>query len=341
MAMKITAKGIDVSSHQGKIDWSKVKNSGKVDFAILRCGYGDNLVSQDDSQWLANVAGVEKHNIPYGVYIYSYAMNTKQAKSEAEHVLRLIKGKKLSYGVWLDLEDPDTSAKCSSKVLGDIAQTFCKTIKKAGYKVGVYASKYWFTSKLTNSKFNNWPKWVAQYNTECTYTGKYEIWQYSSKGSVQGISGNVDMNYDYVDRKVKTESKPTTTKPTTSSAAATVTYRVKTNNKWLPAVTDLKDYAGIVKSPITDIAIKVSKGTVKYRVHNRGGKWLPYVTGYNITDHKNGYAGNNIPIDAIQIIYTSPKGEKERVAKYRGSPLGKTYYPWQTDNNVNKKVLEK
>lgn len=108
-----------------------------------------------------------------------------------------------------------------------------------------------------------------------------------------------------------------------------VTYRVKAGGKWLPAVINLTDYAGVENKPITDVAIKVSKGTVKYRVHILGGGWLPYVTGYNINDYNNGYAGNGKPIDAIEIIYG---GDKK--AYYRVSPIGTTgYYSYQTDNN--------
>lgn len=94
------AKGIDISYHNGTINWDKVKNSD-VDFVIIRCGYGDNYTSQDDEKWLENVQACESRGIPYGVYIYSYAENVAQAQSEADHVLRLIRGHKLSYPVFM------------------------------------------------------------------------------------------------------------------------------------------------------------------------------------------------------------------------------------------------
>ncbi|MBE6733373.1 MAG: M23 family metallopeptidase [Ruminococcaceae bacterium] len=108
-----------------------------------------------------------------------------------------------------------------------------------------------------------------------------------------------------------------------------VIYRVRTNGKWLPSVTNLEDYAGINGRAITDIAIKVTSGTVKYRVHIKGGCWLPYVTGFNIYDGNNGYAGNGKPIDAIEVIY-----EGDKTAYYRVSPVGKNYFDWQRDNQV-------
>ena len=100
-----TAQGIDVSYRQGDIDWEKVKNSGQVDFAIIRCGFGMNETKQDDSKWKYNSSECERLGIPYGVYLYSYADTVAKAKSEANHVIRLIKGKKLSYPIYYDMEE--------------------------------------------------------------------------------------------------------------------------------------------------------------------------------------------------------------------------------------------
>ena len=117
-----------------------------------------------------------------------------------------------------------------------------------------------------------------------------------------------------------------------------VIYKVKTGGKWLPEVKNLKDFAGIEGKAITDVAIKVTKGTVKYRVHVKGGNWLPYVTGYNIKDHNNGYAGNGKAIDAIEVYYNTPSDYAKKSgylsAKYRVSPTNSArYYDWQIDNN--------
>ena len=120
--------------------------------------------------------------------------------------------------------------------------------------------------------------------------------------------------------------KPSNTKVNTE-------YRVRTNGKWLPAVKNLEDYAGLPGKAITDVAIKVSKGKVKYRVHIKGGDWLPYVTGYNINDYQNGYAGNGKPIDAIEVYYYTPNNIRPyKKAKYHVSPLNGSYWPWQYDN---------
>lgn len=119
-----------------------------------------------------------------------------------------------------------------------------------------------------------------------------------------------------------------------SSSKVNVTYKVRTNGRWLPEVKNLEDYAGNIGQKITDIAIKVDKGSIKYRVHTNG-KWLPYVTGYNTSDYNNGYAGNGTPIDCIEIYYYTPDNIRPyQQAHYRVSPVNKRYYGWQKDNST-------
>lgn len=209
-------KGIDVSTYQGIIDWDKVKADG-IDFAILRCGYGSDLTYQDDGQFKRNAKECERLGIPYGVYLYSYANDIEKACSEADHVLRVIKGFKLDYPVFYDLEDAKTTGKCGKDMIARIAEAFCNRIEKAGYKVGIYANLSWFNNLLTDKVFDKWDRWVAQYNNECTYKGAYTMWQYTSSGKVNGINGLVDMNECYVDyasgkTEQKAEQKPETTK---------------------------------------------------------------------------------------------------------------------------------
>ena len=188
-------KLIDVSAHQGKIDWKVVKNH--VDGVIIRCGYGSDYTYQDDKRFKYNVEECIKHNIPFGVYLYSYAKNINMAKSEANHVLRLLEPykDKLSYPVYYDLEEPGTEPGCVERaiVFGDI-------IEKAGYWCGIYANQYWWRTFL-KGRLNRFTKWVAKYsdNPPSGISGTYDIWQYSSKGCVTGIEGNVDMNSCYRD----------------------------------------------------------------------------------------------------------------------------------------------
>ena len=344
MSKTVKARGIDVSYSQGCVDWDKVKASG-VDYAILRCGFGNDTAEQDDAQYARNADECERLGIPYGVYLYSYAQTVAEAKSEAAHVIRLLKGRKLTYPVYYDLEDEATTGKQSANRIGDIAEAFCESVIAAGYAVGIYASKHWFTNKLSDARFSRWPKWVAQYNDTCTYAGEYEMWQYTSAGKVAGIAGNVDCNVCYVDYMAnkpdcspedkpvsKPESKPKPSPQSAKDKAPDVVYRVRCGGKWLPEVKNLTDFAGIAGVPVTDVAVKVTDGTVKYRVHVKGSGWLPYVTGCNIKDAVNGYAGNGKEIDAVEIYYFTPKGKTVRKAKYRVSPLKGGYWPWQYDD---------
>ena len=224
-------KGIDVSRWQGTIDWAKVKKAG-IDFAILRCGYGGDDEDQDDTCFVKNANACEKVKMPYGVYLYSYAKTVKDAKSEAAHVLRLVKGRKLEYPIYYDLEDANTTGKCSNGRILEIAKAFVTTLEKEGYYVGIYANKYWNVNYLTDKWYDTKPRWVAQYNTECTYKGEYGMWQYTSTGKVNGINGNVDMNYVYVDYPaiIKTNGKNGFKKAesTTKVNKATVTKKSTT-----------------------------------------------------------------------------------------------------------------
>lgn len=196
------AQGIDVSAYQGQIDWNAVKASGKVDFAIIRCGYGQDMTSQDDTYFRRNVQECQRVGIPFGLYLYSYTTTVSGASGEADHCIRLINECKnysmFQLPMYYDLEESSAYALSKSTLLS-IAQTFHDKIESAtGKTVGIYANTNWFTNKLTDSWYQEQPLWCAQYYSSCQYSGDYDLWQYSSSGSVSGISGRVDMNYSRV-----------------------------------------------------------------------------------------------------------------------------------------------
>lgn len=306
----VVARGIDVSQFQGTIDWEKVKDAG-VEFAIIRCGYGDNFTSQDDPQWARNVSECERLGIPYGVYIYSYAMSTTAAKSEAEHVLRLLEGHNPTYPVYLDMENEDEDGSynqggLSAKTLGDIAETFCNIVSNAGYEVGIYANTNWFTNKLTDSRFNQWTRWVAQYNTECTYTGSYTMWQCSSKGKVDGISGNVDLNLDF---------GTVETSPDTSEAEIMYQAHVQDIGWQLERVDG--GTAGTTGRSLRVEALKISKGgalqgisgDIKYRAHVQDVGTQNWVSTADPSAYA-GTSGQSKRIEAIQITLTGELAQR-------------------------------
>ena len=196
-----TAQGIDVSEHQGRIDWNAVKASG-IDFAILRVGFGaPSWGGRVDYQFNRNISECERLGIPYGVYIYSYAFDNQQAADEASMVINCLSGHNPRLPVYYDLEDNSIIANGRQTGIASRAQVFCNRISAAGYEPGIYANLNWFNNILTDSVFksSSWDHWIAQYNSQCDYTGNYSFWQYKSNGKVLGINGNVDMNYAYVD----------------------------------------------------------------------------------------------------------------------------------------------
>lgn len=203
------AKGIDVSEHQKSIDWEAVKADG-VTFAILRVGYGGDYSDQDDKYFEYNVSECERLGIPYGVYLFSYAYDAASARSEANHVLRVLGNHKPSYPVYYDLEyrsgdtglpsgnDGDDDIALSIDDLGNFATIFCNAIAEAGFTPGIYADLGWWNNYLIDSCFSQWERWVAQYNRNyCSYQGEYKIWQAASNASVAGVNGYVDVDFDY------------------------------------------------------------------------------------------------------------------------------------------------
>lgn len=212
MEMKV----IDLSYHNGNVDFSKVKV--QVDGIILRCGYGSDIVIQDDKKFKEYAEACVKYNIPFGVYLYSYAKTMEEAKSEAEHCLRLLEPykNKLSYPVYLDLEETGTESGAVDRAL-----VFGEIIERNGYWCGIYANEYWWNKPLAGGSLDRFTKWVAKYgindgkpHEKPNISGAYDIWQYSSAGRVDGISGNVDMNICY--RNLPAEIKPKTTHPVQS-----------------------------------------------------------------------------------------------------------------------------
>lgn len=189
----VVARGIDVSNHQGTVDWNKVKAAG-IDFAILKVG---PVYGKPDDSFERNAAECERLGIPYGVYYYSYARSVEDANKEADRTLAWLGGHHPSLPVYYDLEDsyilqdPDFS----KDKLTQIAQTFCNRMEAVGFKSGIYANLNWLNNCLNSPSLNGYDHWVAQYNWRCDYAGSYSFWQYSSSGNVPGVNGRCDMNY--------------------------------------------------------------------------------------------------------------------------------------------------
>ena len=189
------SKGIDVSEHQGVIDWAKVAKDG-VQFAVIRAGYGREL-SQKDKYFERNYAGAKAAGIQVGAYWYSYANSVERGEQEARTCLKVLEGKCFELPIFFDQEYEKSILALRNKTRTDIVLKFLETVKGAGRKVGLYSSTNFITTKLQSNRLTAYPLWLAEYGSELHYTGKVWAWQYTSKGRVAGIKGNVDCNHGY------------------------------------------------------------------------------------------------------------------------------------------------
>lgn len=196
-ALNRTARGIDVSKFQGSIDWNAVKADG-ITFAIIRCGYrgyGSGALVED-STYRANIQGAINAGLKVGVYFYSQAVNEAEAVEEASMVLSLVGGYSLPLGVYYDTESVSGGRAngISAAERTACAVAFCETIRNSGYSAGVYSYASWFYNALNFANISKYNIWIAQYRDTLSFSYKYNIWQYTGSGSVNGISRPVDMN---------------------------------------------------------------------------------------------------------------------------------------------------
>lgn len=193
------AKGIDVSSHQGRIDWDRVKAAG-IEFAIIRAGYGNNYI---DTQFRRNISECNRLGIPCGAYWFSYALNVDQARREARQIIAAVKPYVLEYPVCFDLEyDTIRYAKQQGVAIGKTqatahAEAFLAEVEAAGYYAMNYANRDYLINMFNMAKLRRYDLWYAFW--AATKDRDCGIWQYSSRGRVTGISGNVDMNIAHKD----------------------------------------------------------------------------------------------------------------------------------------------
>ena len=192
----INTKGIDVSQWQGTINWDTVSKGG-VDFAIIRAGYGKEL-SQKDTKFDENVKNAQASGIDCGVYWYSYALTVEAAYQEAETCYQIIKNYDFTYPIYFDIEESSQEALSTAQVSA-IIEAFCSTLQAKGYYVGIYSYASFLSTKVYSNVLNKYDVWVAHYGVSSpSFTGSYGMWQYSRTGYVNGISGDVDTDYGYL-----------------------------------------------------------------------------------------------------------------------------------------------
>lgn len=193
--------GIDVSKWNQEIDWDRVKGAG-IEFAVIRAGYRGSVTGSlvVDPYFETNVKGATSSGIPVGIYFFTQAVNEVEAVEEASAVLELIRSYEISYPVFIDTEGAGGNGRADGldpETRTLVCEAFCRTIENAGYDAGVYASRNWYNNNLYTSRLEDYCIWLAEYRSAPLYQGYYQMWQYTSRGSVDGIQGNVDMNISY------------------------------------------------------------------------------------------------------------------------------------------------
>lgn len=347
---------IDVSGHDGLIDWDSAKEH--IEGVIIRIGYGNDYAYQDDKQAVQNMDECERLGIPYGVYIYSYAMTMQETESEISHTLRMLKGRNPVRGVWFDMEDADEYKKnhgmdvCSEEdrtLLTDICIRFIDEMHSRGYITGVYANYDYYKNVLDTNRLSmteGFNMWLAHWDVEepdmdCMMWqfGAYRIGDHEFDGNIY----YADYSSPYKDAYIETSAR--------AGRKVNVIYQAQIDgNYWLPQVINDEDYAGIRGRNITGITLSTDIGYAVYRVYSNG-RWLAYVDSRNsdISDYYNGYAGNGHSIEAVEVYYYTPDTllyneaphyqafteNGYKYAYYRVSTTGNDYFPYQTDNERN------
>jgi GH25 family lysozyme M1 (1,4-beta-N-acetylmuramidase) len=194
--------GIDVSKWNGDIDWDVVKAEG-VDFAIIRCGYRGSSSGWliEDPYFYKNLQGAKKAGVKVGIYFFTQATNAVEAVEEASAALALIGDIDIDYPIFIDTEGAGGNGRADNLDVDTrttVVNAFCKTIQDSGLEAGIYASRNWYLNNLNTDELGGYNIWLAEYRQTPLYEGKYDMWQYTSSGSVSGIEGRVDLNVSYL-----------------------------------------------------------------------------------------------------------------------------------------------
>ena len=202
---RVAKVGIDVSSHQGEIDWQAVRQSG-VEFAVIRAGfrgYGDGSTRQDEC-FSYNIESARENGLEVGIYFFSQALNEEEARAEAHEVLSMLEGYEIQLPIYYDwepiTEDEARTDTISASELTACAKAFCQVIEAAGYRAGIYfnlniAVDYYHILELGDYAF-----WLAEYQETPSFPFAFSMWQYTSQGTVAGVDTNVDLDLYFIEK---------------------------------------------------------------------------------------------------------------------------------------------
>lgn len=348
-------KGIDVSVYQGDIDWDKVKP--QIDFAILRMGLGDDIPSQDDAKFERNYAECVRLGVPFAVYFFSYAVNKAKVQSEIAHIKRLLEGKTINAPVYIDVENTrglDWRTISNADMLS-IMQEFNTQLNALGYKMGIYSSRsaFW-NEKMSDPWYDNVSKWVAEYGDKVNdFNRTYDIWQHTSKGAIDGINGNVDMNVMYnniftIELIPVAPIEPSTmpVKKSNEEIAQEVMLGKWGNGEDRKTRLTAEGYDyNAIQAIVNELAVPkpVLKSNDEIAKEVMSGKWgngnerktRLTQAGYNydaIQNIVNGLATSAKPVEPSYVTYTVKRGD---TLSGIASKFGTNYKKIATDNGIN------
>ncbi|MDR2531610.1 MAG: glycoside hydrolase family 25 protein [Oscillospiraceae bacterium] len=197
---RVELRGIDVSFWQGDIDWARVADSGRVDFVMLRAARGhinSDRPMIEDTRFREYIEGALANGLDVGVYFYSYARSVEDARREAEFLIEVIRGYELTYPVVFDIEDP-IHERMSMELITAMTEAFFEVLMNNGYFPMLYSYKYFLETKIDPRVLDTYAVWLAQWASRPTYERPFHIWQYTDKGRIPGINGDVDLNISYI-----------------------------------------------------------------------------------------------------------------------------------------------
>lgn len=307
----VNKKGTDISYANGNIDLKKVKAAG-YEPVMIRCGFGSNIASQDDSQFAANVVKAENLGMPWGVYLYSYATNLTEAKSEVAHIVRLLKGKKPTLPIALDVEDSAYYSKygCYNKTaLTSIVGTILQGIKDAGYYPALYTGKYWLDTYIDKSVYGKYDLWIAAWLKQCNYSGSnLGIWQYG--GETNLIDGNSITGVGVIDKDLFYKDYPVIIKAGGYNNWTKTTTTNTTSTNITAAITESQ-----LRQKVANVAnsyIGTTEGSTKHKeILNIYNAQKPLPVGYTMKSN-----------DAWCAAFTSAVWLKVGIAAYTGTECG-------------------
>lgn len=322
--------GIDVSQHQGTINWDNVRNN--ISFAILRLGWIGNKNNHTlDTQFERNYSECKRLGIPVGVYVYNYCNSEDTAKLGAEWTIKNLSGKTLELPVYIDMEDSSIKSLGKDK-LTNIVIAFNTVIENAGLWAGVYANLDWYNNYLNKDTIKlKYTTWIAHYTSGTNkYEGEYDVWQNSSSGNVSGISGNVDTNYMYRDLISEIGNKTVSGNSNQSVETATNSLKYKVGDvvnvsSYYASSTDESDKAVIRNATGTITKVLTNGARNPYLLNNGDLGWC------NDGDIRN-YATSQQTTTTTEQTYTVKSGDtlSEIAQKY-----GTTYQALAEKNNIS------